>query len=195
VSDGPARVPLLLACANRPLARVQYDRVSVARRADDASFTGPLRRGLECTEWTGVTDTDEGLLLLSRHASLLEKRMRDVERAEVEYASVRARTGARGSRAVGLATRRRKRVEEPAFARLADAVGGLCSAWQLFRLGAAAEAFTWQAALALKLPVLFDDGSQSTHTLRQDTVFSYAVVRSDADVLKCFRWRHAKGYC
>lgn len=143
----------------------------------------------------GVADTDGGLPLLSRQARALAERMRDVERAEADYASVRERAGARGSRGAGLASRRRKRIEEPVFARLADAVGGLCSAWQLFRLGAAAEALTWQAALEQTLPGLFDHGSQSLHTLRQDTVFSYVVVRSDEDVRECLRWRRAKGHC
>ena len=144
---------------------------------------------------TGVIETDAGLLLLSRQARSLAERMREVERAEADYAAACQRTGVRGSRGVGLATWRRKRIEEPAFARLADAVGGLCSAWQLFRLGAAAEDLTWQAALELTLPGLFDHGNRPLRALRQDTVFSYAVVRSDEDVGECFRWRHAKGYC
>jgi hypothetical protein len=143
----------------------------------------------------GVIETDAGLLLLARQARSLAEGMRAVERAEAHYASVRQRTGIRGSRGLGLATRRRKRIEEPAFAKLADAVGELCSAWQMFRLGAAAEDLTWQAALELTLPGLFDHGSQSRRALRQDTVFSYAVVRSDEDVRECFRWRRTKGYC
>jgi len=121
--------------------------------------------------------------------------MRDVERAEADYASVLESIGARRSNGAVLLARRRRRAEEPAFAELADAVEGLCSAWQLFRLGAAAEGLTWQTALELKLPSLFGDGSQPGVTLRQDTVFSYAVVRSDKDIMKCFHWRLAKGYC
>ena len=145
--------------------------------------------------WTGVTDADEALPPLSRHASSIAERMRAVERAEADYASVLESIGVRGSGRAVLAARRRRRADEPAFAKLADAVEGLCSAWQLFRLGAAAEGLTWRAALELTLPSLFGDGSQPEVTLRQDTVFSYAVVRSDEDVMKCFRWRLAKGYC
>ena len=101
----------------------------------------------------------------------------------------------RGSSGSVLAARRRRRAEEPAFAKLADAVEGLCSAWQLFRLGSAAEGLTWRAALERTPPDLFGKGSQPGVTLRQDTVFSYAVVGSDEDIVKCFRWRLAKGYC
>jgi len=142
-----------------------------------------------------VTDAAEALMPLFRHARSIAERMRDVEGAEADYAFALESTGTRGSGRAVLAAPKRWRADEPAFAKLADAVEGLCSAWQLFRLGAAAEGLTWRAALELTLPSLFGDGSQPEVTLRQDTVFSYAVVRSDEDIMKCFRWRLAKGYC
>jgi hypothetical protein len=153
----------------------------------------------EATRVTGatrVTDADEGLPSLARHAESIEQRMRDVELAEADYAALRRRAGRPGSLYVGSwASRRIERAHDPAFARLCDAVGGLCSAWQLFRLAAAAEALTWQAALELTLPALFGSGGVSEAGLRQDTVFSYSVVKSDEDVMKCFLWRLARGYC
>jgi hypothetical protein len=145
---------------------------------------------------TRVTDAPEGLLALSRHAESIKQRMRGVEQAEADYAALRRRAGRPGSLYAGsLASRRIERAHDPAFGVLADAVGGLCSAWQLFRLGAAAEALTWQAALELTLPALFGGDGASEAGLRQDTVFSYCVVKSDEDVMKCFLWRFARGYC
>ena len=143
-----------------------------------------------------AAEADEGLLTLSRHAESIQQRMRGVERAEADYAALRRRAGSPGSLYAGSrASRRIERAHDPAFARLADAVGGLCSAWQLFRVAAAAEALTWQAALELTLPALFGGDAASPTGLRQDTVFSYCVVKSDEDVIRCFLWRFARGYC
>ena len=143
-----------------------------------------------------AAEADEGLLALSLRAESIKQRMLGVERAEADYAALRRRAGSPGSLYTGSrASRRIERAHDPAFARLADAVGGLCSAWQLFRVAAAAEALTWQAALELTLPALFGGDGASTTGLRQDTVFSYCVVKSDEDVLRCFLWRFARGYC
>ena len=143
-----------------------------------------------------AAEADEGLLALSLRAESIKQRMLGVERAEADYAALRRRAGSPGSLYTGSrASRRIERAHDPAFARLADAAGGLCSAWQLFRVAAAAEALTWQAALELTLPALFGGDGASTTELRQDTVFSYCVVKSDEDVIRCFLWRFARGYC
>jgi hypothetical protein len=42
---------------------------------------------------------------------------------------------------------------------------------------------------------LSNDDAPPSDGLRQDTTFSYAVATSAEDVLRCFRWRLARGYC
>jgi hypothetical protein len=143
-----------------------------------------------------MTDAEERPPQLSRYARTIAERMREVERAEAEFADLRRSAAQPRSRFAGiLASRRLAGRRESTFQRLADAVADLCSAWQLFRLAAAGDALPWQEALALTMPDLFSDDSTQADGLRQDSAFSYAVVKSDDDVMRCFLWRLERGYC
>jgi hypothetical protein len=137
----------------------------------------------------------QGTTALRVRAQTVATGMRRVERAEAEYARRQkttdsARTGFTRSQEY----RRQKGLVELTI-ELADAVDELCAAWQLFRVLAAAEGLTWQEALGRTLPGLFSHDGTHADALRQDTTFSYVVVKSEADVMKCFRWRCDHGYC
>lgn len=122
--------------------------------------------------------------------------MRTVELAEAELAAWYADADGRGARSVRARSRRTSHGSpEQAFARLLNAVGALCIAWQLFVMRTAAEGLDWWEPLRRALPGLFDAESSHPDGLRQDTAFSYALAKTADDVASLFRWRFAGGCC
>jgi hypothetical protein len=116
-------------------------------------------------------------VVLGLRARTVTEWMRRVERAEAEYAALHRRRG----RLPGWGGRL-----SAAFRGLTNAVAGLRAAWRLFRLRAVSEGIPWQEALMSTVPDLFGAGARPPHELRQDTAFSYGVVRSAGDLAACF---------
>ena len=145
-------------------------------------------------ESTVPSSAGRGATALRERARSIAAGMRKVELAETEYARRQRQTDQPRTRTKSRSSWMDRGSIELIFA-LADAVDELCSAWQLFRVLAAAEGLTWQKALQGTLPVLFRTVGDQATQLRQDTTFSYVVVRSEEDVMKCFTWRFERGYC
>ncbi len=142
-----------------------------------------------------VGDSGAALSALRHRARDLTRwidRVRQTEAVYARYHIDMSRDGASVRRVLTSLVRQREAAL--AFDELLRAVHGLRTSWELFRLRATAEGWTWREALRRTLPGLFEDDG-GAGALRADTSFWYAAARTGADIAACFRWRLESGYC